>query len=244
MTKLDTLLLDRLEKKATSTKVTALAKQAQTGSLSSFAGLFGTDTLSEKEKKGLEELLNRFAPQDGLAQKDLESIISITQEVKAIQHQAVLLHGQRIKQAQQLLKRYRDGAFSSWLMLTYGNRQTPYNFLVYYEFVSSLTEEMKQKISQYPRQVIYSLASRAAPFEKKEKFLNHHVGKKKEELLEILRSSFPLDEEDKRKRSVGESFLADLAKFFDHFQHQKKSIKKEDQAEIKKLLKSFLSSIE
>ena len=46
------------------------------------------------------------------------------------------------KERKTILKNYRDGAFSAWLIATYGNRQTPYNFLQYYELYITLPEHL------------------------------------------------------------------------------------------------------
>ena len=86
---------------------------------------------------------------------DLEFLTTITSEVKAINNQAIILHGERIKQCTRtFLTKYRDGAFSAWLISTYGNRQTPYNFLQYYEFYQSLNLELQKRMDDMPRQVV------------------------------------------------------------------------------------------
>ena len=102
---------------------------------------------------------------------DLNHLISLTSEVKAINNQAALLHGERIKKAHQILTRYRDGAFTAWLMAAYGNRQTPYNLMQYYEFCEAMPKQLASKIELMPRQAIYVFASREGEPRKKSKRL-------------------------------------------------------------------------
>lgn len=210
MAKLSSLLNDRFLKRE-KTKTTALAERASSGSLTSFAGIFGTAKLTEKEQESLSELLKKYA-QEGKndIEQDLERLVALTSEVRAINNQAAQLHGERIKKAQEILKRYRDGAFTSWLISTYGNRQTPYNFLQYYEFFLQMPQILHPQIETMPRQAIYTLASREGSPEKKEEIVRNYKGQTKQELLHLIRSSFPLDEKDKRREDVGENLITAL----------------------------------
>ncbi|KAK5583325.1 hypothetical protein RB653_004917, partial [Dictyostelium firmibasis] len=124
--------------------------------LSLFSGVFKVHPLSEKDQETLREILQEYRP----VEEDFLTLASVTSEIKAISNQAVILHGERIQKAQLILKHYRDGAFSRWLMSTYGNRQTPYNFLQYYEFYLQLPVPLQDKLEDIPRQAIYTLASR------------------------------------------------------------------------------------
>ena len=128
MNKVNKFLAQRLKRAEKTSKMTALATQSAQGNLSTFSGIFGISELNKDEKESLSVILKEFAEENKSIDQDLKSLIALTSEVKAINNQAVILHGERIKQAQEILKRYRDGAFSAWLINTYGNRQTPYNF--------------------------------------------------------------------------------------------------------------------
>ncbi len=180
-------------------KMTALVERAASGDLSSFSGVFRVVELNETEKQELAVILRdyRHNETDDIA-ADLKSLEGITSEVKAITNQAVILHGERIKRAQEIFKNYRDGAFTAWLLATYGNRQTPYNFLQYYEFYNTVPAELHNKIDQMPRQVIYTLASRAGELDKKRQIIEAYAGQPKQELLTLIRKQFPLPEDDRR----------------------------------------------
>jgi hypothetical protein len=201
MNKINDLLNHRLKTNKKSTpKMEILAQQSSMGNLSSFAGVFSTQQLSEIEKKQLKQLLNKYenrSPAD--SKKNFLKLSQITCEIKAINAQAIILHGERIQQAQQILKQYQEGAFTSWLISTYGNRQTPYNFLQYYELYNSMPKSLQQTIESMPKQAIYTLASRSATTQKKQAFIEEYKGEKKQEILQRIRTQFPLEEHDKRQ---------------------------------------------
>ena|ERR1700733_8220752 len=207
MSRIDALLEQRL-KKSNSLKMSEMALQTVQGNLTSFAGVFSITTLPEVEKKSLKNLLQEFIIEEESLTTDLEALSLITSEVKAITNQAALLHGERIKKAQKILKSYREGAFTAWLMATYGNRQTPYNFLMYYELHTRLTQELRSRLETMPRQAAYTLASRQAPWEEKEKIVESYQGQSKAILLQEIRRAFPLQTKDQRKGNKEKQILA------------------------------------
>lgn len=241
MSKLTSMLNERFLKKE-KPKTGLLAAQTTDGSLSSFSGIFGSAKLNKKESEKLTELLQKFAEEGTDIAEDHRQLSAITSEVKAIQSQAVMLHGERIKKAQEILKKYRDGAFSSWLLSTYGNRQTPYNFLQYYEFYSKMPQPMRSQIEAMPRQAIYTLASREGALEKKEEIIREFKGQTKEELLNEIREAFPLDEQDRRKENLGYMAIMTLKKIKSTLQRAKLS--KEQKLEIQELLASLKKSLD
>ena len=212
MSKFNDLLNLRFKRGETpQAKMTALVERANNGELSSFSGVFRVSALSAEEKSSLEDLLKSFrqAETDD-TDGDLKALSAITSEVKAITNQAVILHGERIKKAQEILRKYRDGAFTAWLYTTYGNRQTPYNFLQYYEFYTVMPAALHSKIDQMPRQAVYTLASRNGPLDRKEEIVSSYAGQPKQDLLKLIRSEFPLAEDDKRSPNFGAHGLAFL----------------------------------
>ena len=98
-------------------------------------------------------------------------MISLTCEVKAINNQAAILHGERIKKAHQILTPYKDGAFTAWLISTYGNRQTPYNLMQYYEFCEAMPKNLREQIEWMPRQAVYVLATRTGEWKIKQEIV-------------------------------------------------------------------------
>ncbi|GEM_PF-248510 len=211
MVKVNSLLAQRL-KNATEklSKMTNLVEKSSSGNLSSFSGVFRVAPLNEKENEALVSLLEQYRNETQEIQEDLFHLSTLTAEVKAINNQAIILHGERIKKAQEILKSYRDGAFSAWLIATYGNRQTPYNFLQYYELYKALPEHLHAKIDEMPRQAVYSLASRTGDTAQKEEIVRNYKGQPKLELLKLIRETFPLAENDRRAQNLSEIALSQL----------------------------------
>jgi hypothetical protein len=207
MSKVNAILNERLKHNDAQPKMAALAKKSAEGGLTSFSGIFGFAELSDSEKEGLKALLERYADEGHDISFDFTALSSITSEVKAINNQAAILHGERIKRAQNIFKKYRDGAFTAWLIATYGNRQTPYNFLQYYEFYETMPKKLHVLIDAMPRQAVYTLASRNGPIEQKEAIIHHSIGKTKQELLEHIRKVFPLEKDDKRSQSPADAAI-------------------------------------
>jgi len=209
MSKINALLTERLKKNEGS-KMAAMAKQSANGNLSSFSGIFSVADLSQHEKNNIETILKDYAVDPESLNADIAYLISITSEVKAINNQAALLHGERIKKAHTLFTRYRDGAFTAWLIAAYGNRQTPYNLMQYYEFCEAMPRTLRPQIESMPRQAIYTLASREGDNDKKLKIVESYTGQTKAELLIVIRQMFPLGDLDKRQQSIGDFLVTTL----------------------------------
>ena len=212
MSKVNSHLVQRLKEK--------LWKTPGRTELSSFAGVFRVAPLSPQEQEKLQLLLDEYKNGDDSVEKDFRLLADITSEVKAINNQAAILHGERIQRAQEIFKKYRDGAFSAWLMATYGNRQTPYNFLQYYELQKQLPQTLHSKLDAMPRQAVYTLASRSAPLEKKKEIIATYDGASKNELLSLIRKTFPLDESDRRAEDIAHQAIVALTKVVELMQHK------------------------
>jgi hypothetical protein len=211
MSNVNALLNARL-KKSDQSKMAALAKQSATGNLTSFSGIFGTSELNDQEKTTLEDLLKSHLVDGKDFTQDLNTLISITSEIKAINNQAAILHGERIKKAHTILTGYRDGAFTAWLMAAYGNRQTPYNFMQYYDFYEAMPKTLRPQIEAMPRQAVYTLATREGTLEKKQEIVEKYNGETKVQLLQMIRESFPLAPQDRRRKNIADSTILGLTR--------------------------------
>lgn len=245
MSKINDLLNLRFKQKnAQQAKMTALVERANNGDLSSFSGVFRVAALSEKEKGDIESILRNFrVGEKDTFDADLKALMTITSEVKAITNQAVILHGERIKRGQEILKKYREGAFTAWLFSTYGNRQTPYNFLQYYEFYTLLPQVLHPKLDQMPRQAVYSLASRAGELGKKERIVKNYTGQPKEELLKLIRMEFPLPEDDKRLPHFTSSAISLLKRAREVLRNPRCKPRGEEKQQIQNLLSQLQSLV-
>ncbi|MEX0961266.1 MAG: CT583 family protein [Simkaniaceae bacterium] len=236
-------LLDKRFKSDKTAKMNELAKRSSHGQLSGFSGVFKVKPLSNDEQKHIEELLIQYNTKKSLQNQDLSALSLITSELKAINNQAIILHGERIKKAQDVLKRYKEGAFSAWLIMTYGNRQTPYNFLQYYEFYLTLSHSFREKIDKIPKQAIYTLASREGAFEKKEQFIEEYQGETKPICLEKIRKLFPLAKKDRRKTNLAKMTSTSLKKILEKIQAGHFKPTEEEQRELNRTLSQIISLV-
>ncbi|OGN59445.1 MAG: hypothetical protein A3F40_04900 [Chlamydiae bacterium RIFCSPHIGHO2_12_FULL_27_8] len=239
MVKFNELLSLRLRSKEKPPKMSELAERSNDGNLSSFSGVFKLNKLNSDEKAKISNILESFKIENSDTNNDLDELIKITSEVKAITNQAVILHGERVKKAQEILKKYKEGAFSAWLMSTYGNRQTPYNFLQYYEFYMTMPNDLRGQIDAMPRQAIYTLASRDGDPEKKQDIIKNYQGQPKQELLSIIRKLFPLSQSDKRQPNIADGIITTLQRLKASFSHPLFSPTDDEKNQIKKLLENL-----
>lgn len=244
MNKVNKFLSQRLKKAEKTSKMSALATQSMEGNLTSFSGIFGFTDLNASEKELLAQILKKFAPKDVEIDHDLKSLITLTSEVKAINNQALILHGERIKAAQSILTKYKDGAFTSWLINTYGNRQTPYNFLQYYDFYLTLPQTLRPLIEVMPKQAIYTLASREGALEEKQQIVENYQGESKKELIQIIRDTFPLSEKDKRTKSIGIGLINTFEKARQSLRANLKHLSDKQKNTLKNLLKEILELLD
>ncbi len=242
MAKVNSFLAQRL-KQATQkfSKITALAELSSKGNLSTFSGIFRVTPLSATEQEALRFILDEHSLEGVNVKEDFHQLSTITTEVKAINNQAAILHGERIKKAQQILKKYQDGAFSAWLIAAYGNRQTPYNFLQYYELHTALPQALHPKLEEMPRQAIYALASREGAQEKKVEIIKNYQGEPKQELLSLIRQTFPLDQEDRRAQNLAEVAIGSLARLQKMINDPQFKPSAQQKKEIREALTSLLS---
>lgn len=161
--------------------------------------------LTRREENSLQLILHEYfnpgAMQEEEVVDDFQSLRTINCEIKNINAQSIILHGQRIRRAQEILKKYREGAFTAWLQETYGNRQTPYSILQYCDLYHELpTENLKKKLEAIPRKAAYTLAGRTGDLSLKKKILENHADEGQKELIMLIQDTFPLPQGDRRKR--------------------------------------------
>jgi hypothetical protein len=195
--------------------------------------------LSDQEKTSIQKILfDDYMPEiisEDLVSQHVEQLTDITKQIKCISAQSVLLHGERIKQAQDLLSNYREGVFTKWLMNTYGNRQTPYSMLRYYEFYQSSPKEYRSIIESAPKKCVYLLASREGDHNKKLQLIKEHGKSTQSDLLELIQTTFPTQESDRRK-PLNASTIESISRLCNKLENRSKYISEEDRMKIKKLI--------
>lgn len=243
MSDVNILLNRRLGPKEKSHKMLALAQKSANGQLNGFAGIFAVSALSPAEATDLERILQQYATESTDIAADLQALAAITSEVKAITNQAAILHGERIKRAHEILTSYQEGAFTSWLMATYGNRQTPYNLWHYYEFYQAIPKELRPQLESMPRQAVYALASREGKFDAKQRIVQEYNGETKQELLAHIRKSFPLPQDDQRVESAAESAMRLLKRALAELQASPRRLSPGQRRELLEVMNDLDSAI-
>lgn len=209
-------------------------------------GLPLTVKLSNAEEVILQKLLHEYYNPSVLEESEVEShfteLKTITEEIKCISVQSVLMHGERIQKAEKMLKDYRDGAFTRWLVAAYGNRQTPYSMLRYFELYEELeSENLKKKLESMPKKAAYTLAFRQGPSEKKRAIVEGYSGQKQKEVILEIQNSFPSANDDGRKPKSPNSDI--LGKMFDQFKKLEKN--REDLTEKnKQFIRELINSLQ
>lgn len=206
----------------------------------------GQSYLSAGEISVLKDILNNSSISSSDVAEDFSTLANITGEIKSINHQSVLLHGERICSAKKLFKSYGELAFSKWLRTVYGNRQTPYNFLKYYSFYVSLTSELQEKMLTMPKQIIYTIASRSCSDEQKQSVIESYDGESKDTYIKAIRKAFPLERKDRRakiKETNGRQIIYLLEAAKEGLDTYKSKFSYEDLRNIDTLLKSLTESL-
>jgi hypothetical protein len=94
-----------------------------------------------------------------------------------------------------------------------------------------------------PRQAIYTLATREGELCKKEEIVRNYKGETKQQMIALIRSLFPLKEEDKRGEKIVENSIKQLERLHVTFRHAQPKISPKQKQKLLKLLDLLQSSI-
>lgn len=129
--------------------------------------------------------------------QNMMELVTVTKEIKAINRQNIVLLGERISKAQELL-RYSEKGFKQWLHLVFGSYSTGYNYLNYFDLHNSLTKEhLKNKLEEMPAKAAYILASKDAPIDQKIDIIETHYTEQAKNIIAHVRETLSLDEDKK-----------------------------------------------
>lgn len=163
---------------------------------------FVATPLSKEEEVYIQTLLheNYVSSKPGLDEvdADYQTLAILTRQIKSIDQQGILLHGERIHKARNLLKKYRDGTFTKWLFIAYGNRQTPYRMLHFYKLFQELEREDRNLLEKMPKKVAYQLATRAGSVIDKIRIIRNYQHKSSEEISAEIQTVFPMQKGNRR----------------------------------------------
>lgn len=204
--------------------------------VNSFNAIFDLQKLDSTEEQRIHEILEKNWIPDNLSQEEMEKnfglLKTITSEIKSISRQGAFLIGERVVQAREILKPFRDGTFTQWLESTFGSRQSGYNMLSYYElFVALPSEELKSKYKKMAQRAAYQLASRRGDPQKKFTIIDRHFDLKSSEIIGIIQKEF--SSKDLRSRKTVDGLLNRLLETVDQLVKRKKELTLDDFEEIK-----------
>jgi hypothetical protein len=212
-------------------------------SMSGFRGMFGDTKLTKQEEDRIQDILNEHYQsrnsQEVQVDEDRQTLFNLTAEIKAISNQSILLHGERIKKAQKILSNYKDGAFSEWLLFTYGNRQTPYSMLQYYELYHALPTAIRPMIENMPKKAAYILASREGSLDQKLDLIKNYKGQSQNEVIFSIQEKFPITEGDKRKKVSNETTIDQLEKLLFKLEKRRHSLSEFDKIRLSNIASRF-----
>lgn len=215
----------------------------------SFEAYFGVKPLDKIEANRIEKLLvEGYQPgtiPEEQASKDVDVLKQITSEIKAISKQQVVLTGQRVYEAQELLKSYKDGTFSKWLESTFGERKTGYNYLNFFRLHKALpNDDLRERLKRFPQKSAYMLASKNVAIEEKTEIINEYSGLNHDELVILMQERFPAASTDKRKmKSSNDRLIAVLNDTYRKLQRRKDNLSDDNKFEIEKVSKLLASLV-
>jgi hypothetical protein len=180
--------------------------------INAFSSLFSIQELTDQEKASLASLLDDVDI-DASHHEDLDLLVKITQEVKAIKKQEMLLIGERIASAREIFKKYKEKGFRQWLDMTFGSFKTGYNYLAFYDLYVELPESLKDLLKGMPAKAAYVLASKKVPIELKAEIVKEHAKESASSIIESIHHAFGVNL-SRRKSSFTsvDSVLNDLEK--------------------------------
>lgn len=206
-------------------------------------GISVSVNLTKEEERLIQKILVDDYKPGILSENDvsehIKQISDITRQIKSISAQSVLLHGERIKKAQEILSNYRDGCFTKWLLMTYGNRQTPYSMLRYYELYQNVPQNYKIMIEAVPKKAVYMLASRDGDINKKLEIIEKHGKDTQSDLLLLIQETFPVSQTNNRK-SVITSTIESLEKACKKLEVRKQYLVENDVCKIENIISQLV----
>lgn len=216
--------------------------------VNSFNTIFQTKPLENFEASMVEKIVaDGFQPgaiSEDQVSLDVNNLKQITSEIRAIGKQGIVLMGERIHRAREILKSYKNGTFSKWLEATLGTRKTGYNLLSYYELYTALPHDsLRERFKKLPQKTAYILSSRVGNLTTKSEIINEFYDRSHQELLILIQEKLPTASDDKRKRkTLIEKVLSKIRFEAESLIVRKETLTPQNKEEIK-VLKEMLSSL-
>jgi hypothetical protein len=179
-----------------------------------FTSIFETALLDEKTTNAIDrlmvDLVNPETADEEQIRKDAIQLKNITVEVRAIEKQGILLVGERLCKAREILVKYgrsNDG-FLSWLKIAFKQFSTAYNAISYYELYKALPKpDLQARLKEMPNKAAYVLASRKGPIEEKAEIIEKYSDLRADEIITIVQDKFPTFSKRESKKSTAQALI-------------------------------------
>jgi hypothetical protein len=193
--------------------------------VNTFTSVFGKSELEEREASSIEQLVIQYAMPCHVSKsqsiQDVEEMKQLTAEIRSVGKRCLVLIGERVFKVRDILKRYKEGSFTQWLIGTFGCRRTGYNYLTYYEFYKQLpNNELKEGFKKFPQKFAYKLASRKGDIGIKCDIVREYCTFPLEEIYKIIDEMLPLKSEERLKHKVNDDLL--ISRFLNSLEHLSK----------------------
>jgi len=198
----------------------AFVKQSQTRPapvarppINAFSSLFSIQESTEQEYLSLENLLKEGDGEKNVSfREDVSALARITQEVKAIKKQEMLLIGERIAVAREIFRKYKEKGFRHWLEFAFGSFKTGYNYLSFYDLYLEMPESLQDLLKEMPAKAAYILASKKGSIEQKAKIVKEYSKEPAHYIIASIHDAFGVDSSPKRSSLTIDCVLDDLEK--------------------------------
>lgn len=183
--------------------------------INSFNSLFDVKKLTDNESNEIQRILeDGYDPSmGGNVKSDLAEVKRITEEIKAVKRQELVLVGERIFNAREIFKKYKDRSFKQWMGLAFGSFKSGYNYLSLYDFYLQLPDGVRGQLKSMPAKAAYILASKEGSIEQKIGIVKNHSHEKTEDLILQIRETFGVDRQRKAiKRPLIDQILNFMGK--------------------------------
>lgn len=181
--------------------------------INAFHSLFSVQDLTKNEEGSIQRmLLDGILPNSSVnLEQDLFEVRRLTQELRAIRKQELILIGERIAEARDIFRKYQEESFREWLSFTFGSFKTGYNYLSLYDLYLLIPDDMKERLRDMPAKAVYILASKKAPLEKKIEIVRYYNNQSADHLIAVIRESLgSFCSNRKRKQLNNESIIASM----------------------------------
>lgn len=193
-----------------------------------------------EKMRSLFEIDHSMNPDEETLREDFRELVTITQEVRGVQKQAIILLGERIHKVRDIFKKYgaEKGGFSRWLDYAFSSRKTAYNMLAFYELHESLPSiELKEQLKRMPAKASYILASRAGHSFLKEEIIREYQGEKQQEMLDKIQEKLPISPSDNRsKRDVGAKTLDEMERLLNILDRRMATVNPNERDRFEKMI--------